>query len=173
LGLKNKNTLTKMNSNSPDSYTDPPNAEELVARFKTLDDKKEIRSFIDETFPGWLIASTDRYTIDYPHLLSNWRIICERNNIQPQKIVIVDQIFFDKKDAVTHNLIMTVCEEMTRKGYVIRRKEELTGCEQCFQAMPSQHLWAFMKQKGVPVPPEWSSICSSCSSKEEKSTVKD
>lgn len=158
-------------SDEKDLYTDPPNADELIARFKSLDDKTEIRDFIDQTFPGWLVAATDGYTVDYPHLQSNWETICQRNNVKPQKIVIVDRIFFDKKDNVVHNLLMTVCEEMTRRGYVIRRKEELTGCEKCFRAMPVKDLWAFMRHKDLPVPREWSSICGSCSKGDEANST--
>lgn len=145
-----------------DPYIDPPNAPELISTFKDLVQKDEIRSFIDNTFPGWLVASTDSYTVDYSYLQKNWESICESNGVKPQKIVIVKQVVFDKKDNVNHSLLMFICEQLTRMGYVIRRQEELTGCEQCFKAMVARDLWSFLRHKKLPVPMTWSSRCSEC-----------
>ena len=151
------------------SYTDPENVTELLAEFKSLSNKDDIHDFITRVFPGWLIASADRYSVDYPHLQHNWETICRKTQTQPQKIVIVDTIFFDKKeDKFTHSLLTTICEVLTRYGYVVRRKEEITGCLECQSAMPTEELWGFMKQAELPVPQVWSRVCSRCCSNVEE-----
>lgn len=140
------------------NYIDPPEKKELTKYFLTLETKEQIRDFIDSHFPGWLIASTDNYTIDYPHLQSNWKQICSMNCVTQQKIVVVDGIYFDDQ----HSLLRTIAEVMTRKGYVVRRKEELTGCEDCQQAMPTKPIWRQFKQYGLNVPKTWKPVCSKC-----------
>jgi len=146
-----------------DKYKNPPNVQEYIHRFMTLSNKEEKQKFIEDTFPGWFIASSDRYCVDYPHLQLNWEAMCKTHNVQPQKIVIVDEVHFDLKEAEhNHSLLMLICDILTKSGYVIRRKEELTGCEKCQHAMPTQALWCFLKEKSLPVPRVWSSTCSTC-----------
>ena len=130
----------------------------LATEVRGLTDKDAIRTFIDTHLPGWLIASTDAYSIDYPHLDRNWKLICQSLGVQPQKIVVVDKINFDAENT----FLKTVCDVLTARGYVIRRKEEFTGCEICTKAIPVREVWQLLKNKNFPVPDEWSSVCSEC-----------
>lgn len=139
-------------------YSDPENVRDLIASFLTLENTDEIKDFIDANLTEWLVASTDSYTEDYPQLQQNWELICRMNSVQPQKVVIVDEIFFDDD----HIMLRTIAETMTRKGYVVRRKEELTGCEDCRKALPTKPVWRQMKNRGLPVPRTWKPVCSRC-----------
>ena len=158
----NTEASKSISSDATDQYVDPPNSDALVARFKGLSTSEEAHAFLEDVFPGWLIASTDSYSGDYEFLQNNWRVICERTGVERQRIIIVDAIFFDKKENVKHNLLMHICEEMTRRGYVVRRKEELTGCTVCHKAIPTQNMWAFMREKQLPVPTVWKPRCTGC-----------
>lgn len=129
---------------------------ELLDELRGLVDKDDFRKFIDTHLPGWLIASTDAYSSDYPHLDSNWRFFCQSLNVEPQKIVVVDRIDFDDL------FLNTVCNLMTARGYVIRRKEEFTGCAVCRKAIPTREVWQLLQNKGFRVPDVWKSVCSAC-----------
>jgi len=155
-GLKINLTYHKKMSNN--NYIDPPDQKELITEFLSLETTDQIKDFINLHLPGWLIASTDRYTVDYPDLQKNWQHICDMNSVQPQKIVIVDDIIFDND----HSFMLFICEAMTRKGYVVRKKEELFGCEECGYAMPCKTIWRKFKDRGVDVPRVWKTICSVC-----------
>ncbi len=152
-------------SNSPDIYEDGPNSEQIICDFKNILDRNnplEMQEFIENNYPGWLCGVTDEYSHDYSFLANNWKIICDKIKTRPQRIITVKRVFFDKKDNVRHHTIMTFCEELTRKGYVIRRMDEFINCSVCYKALPTYELWEHMKQKGLPVPPEWDTVCSGC-----------
>ena len=139
-------------------YIDPPKAKELIAQFSSLTDKKEIQEYDEANLPGWLIASTDEYSPDYPHLQENWTMLCMMNGVQRQKIVVVDHVSFEDD----HTFLHAVCETMTCRGYVVRRKEEFTGCEVCRKAIPVVEVWHLLKEKGMAVPRSWSNTCRGC-----------
>lgn len=146
------------NENIP--YLDP-NEDILKNIFDSLKNCKssdEIQNVIENTFPGWLIHGTDKYSDDYPNLQENWLKICNMINTTPKKIVIVDDIYFDKN----HLLINIFCERMTREGYIVRRKCEFQCCEICGCAIPTFNLYLTMKQKGLKVPNEWRRKCKKC-----------
>jgi len=139
-------------------FSDPENVNQLISQFATLESKEEIQKFIDENLPGWLVASTDAYSSDYPHLQQNWRLVCRMNNVRPQKIVVVERIDFGDN----YRLVQSIAETMTKRGYVVRRKVEFTGCEVCRKAIPVIEVWSLLKEKGMPVPRVWSASCSGC-----------
>jgi len=141
------------------SYTDPDNKDEIIEQLKELDSTQDIRSMIEEIFPGWLKWYASGYSKDYPHLTNNWSFICRKNNTSAKKVIIVDEIFFDKEN---HFVLMLFCEIMTRNGYVVRRKEEYVSCKNCEKAIPSKHVWQQMKNAGLIIPQIWSDKCSEC-----------
>lgn len=147
--------------NTDNKYLDPDDSElkrifDILKNCKTHD---EIHKLIDETLPGWLIYSTDYYSKDYYMLTENWYKICDNLKVKPQKIILVDQINFDNKN---HLLMHIFCERMTREGYIVRRKEELTICSECYNAIPTLYLYNILKQKGFKVPDRWSNKCINC-----------
>ena len=143
-------------------YSDPHDLKDHLKKLYSLSSPDEIQTFIENIFPGWLLISTPEYSKDYSYLQDNWDTICKLNHIKPQKIVIVDFISFDDNN---YSLLQSICEIMTKKGYVVRRKGEFTGCSICDKAIPTENVWRMMKNKNLPVPSVWSDKCSEHSKK--------
>lgn len=150
-------------------YADPIDADKLREEFKTLKTRDEVKNFIDRVFPGWLVESTDRYSEDYPHLQKNWEFICGKLGAAPQRIIGVSRIEFDntcdddeRKEIPRFSFIKEICEEMTKKGYCVRRVGEFTSCPVCERAIPVIEVWHLLKEKGMPVPGKWSDKCKKC-----------
>jgi len=141
-----------------DHFIDPPNATEVINGVLALSQPSEIQAYIEKTFPGWLIFSLEKYSSDYPHLQSNWHRICEMNNVQPQKIVLVADIIFDDD----HKVVRAFCEYMTKTGYVVRRSGEFIACDKCMSAIPCREVHHLLKEKGLPVPGVWKNKCRTC-----------
>lgn len=121
----------------------------------------EAEKIINEMFPGWLVHSTLGYSLDYPHLETNWKRICELVRKTPQKIVFVTDINFEDDDKTKS----MVCDFMTKNGYCVRRVEEFTICPVCYRAIPCQEIWHLLKEKGFSVPQVWSDKCQKCNLK--------
>jgi hypothetical protein len=144
-----------------DEYRDPEDHDyikQVCDQIQHANNDQEIRGIIEEVFPGWMLNSAEKYSIDYPHLQKNWETVCERANTTKKLIVIVDKIFFDKN----HLLLHIFGERMSRTGYVVRRKEELQLCSVCSAAIPTRGMYNFMKEKGLPVPTVWRNSCDLC-----------
>jgi len=150
------------------NYTDPEDYLEAKRVFDNAGTKEELRKYLDLVFPGWLIGSTDKYCNDYPHFQKNWNIICSQTGVIPQKIVLVDfvpiQNINDSKtdEKNEYKLLSYICNKLTEKGYVIRRKDEFVGCEKCGKAIPIIEIWHLLKEKGIQVPEVWNGKCSRC-----------
>ena len=139
-------------------YIDRDNAPELITKLHSLTEEKEIQQFISDNLSGWFIHLLEGYSNDYRYLQDNWKIICDKINTTPKKIVLVDDIKFDKD----HTFLQTCCEVMTKRGYVVRRASEFIVCPTCFKAIPCKDIHHLMKEKKLPVPTDWSNKCSSC-----------
>lgn len=131
------------------------NIQETLKEAKT---PEEVEKIIEQSYPGWLILSLNGYSKDYPHLENNWKTICSKLNVQPQKIVLVRDIIFDKENSQLNN----ICEFITKHGYVVRRYTEFLACSVCEKAIPCKEIWHLLKEKNFPVPNNWSDKCSSC-----------
>ena len=141
-----------------EDHVDPPNKNEILQQLHTLSNAKDTVKFIETHFPGWLILSLNNYSKDYPHFQANWEKICQMANTTPQKIVLVSDIKFDEEHVATS----VMAEFMTRNGYCVRRAAEFVACAECESAIPCQDLWVLLRNKGMPVPSNWSNHCSGC-----------
>lgn len=144
-------------------FIDPPNKDEILATLELEAkndnfDREQFREYVDRILPGWLVYATDQYSKDYPHLTNNWQRICEETKSRHEQIVLVQDIKFDND----HLVLKTVCEIMTRRGYCVRRSEEFIVCDKCLKAIPCKDVWHLLKEKGLPVPNEWSRRCKEC-----------
>jgi hypothetical protein len=117
--------------------------------------EKDYYSYINGILPNWVLHTIIGYSSDYPHFQKNWGIICGECKVEPQKLILVSEISFEKdsKSAV-------LCEYMTRKGYCVRRIDEFFPCKICDMALPCKEIWSLLKSKGFSVPEKWSDICS-------------
>jgi hypothetical protein len=146
-------------------YQDPENSSQLIEQLRKLPAGDELINSIKNLYPSWIVGIIDNYSQDYPHLIKNWETICEMTDSQPQKILLVESLWFD---AVAVNregkyeLLKTACDILTRKGYCVRREGEFISCEKCGKALVSFGLFVALKEKNLPVPDSWSPKCSEC-----------
>jgi len=113
---------------------------------------------IEKYYPNWLLLSLEKYSDDYPHLQTNWEIICQKLNTVPKKIVLVNEIVFGK----TPTTLNKICDFLTKNGYVVRRSNEFIACSVCEKAIPCIEIWTLFKEKGFQVPRLWQNKCQSC-----------
>lgn len=147
-----------MSQKTSQDFSDPENKDKIIKKISELSDKKKVQEYIEEIFPNWLLYSCEKYSPDYPHLQANWITVCKLTKTTPKKIILVNDIKFDTK----HEVIKAFCEEMTQKGYVVRRAGEFIVCRHCNAAIPAKDVWHFMKDAKLPIPSMWSDTCSSC-----------
>jgi hypothetical protein len=141
-----------------DKYLDPPNTIEILNKLLNTPTLGGVKSLVDETFPTWFVTIMESYCSDYPHLLKNWKQLCELSGVNRAQIIIVDDISFDD----SHTLIKAFAECFTRSGFVVRRKNEYIPCEKCGCAVPSEAMWGIFKEKGLQVPEKWNFYCTKC-----------
>lgn len=140
-----------------DKFIDSPNSAEIIKKLDTITDREEFQKYVEEILPNWLIYSIDEYCPDYPYLQQNWLHICRLNNVNPQKIVLVDDIIFDDN----HTVLQHCCELLTQRGYVVRRLREYIVCHICEKAIPSREMWNMLtNNKALHIPKTWSETCS-------------
>lgn len=142
-----------------DKYIDPPNTFEILEKLRTLPTLGDVKYFIEETFPDWIIDGMLGYSSDYPHLQSNWEFICRQIGVDTKQIVIVDYMAMDEN----HTVIRTFAELMSRVGFCVRRKEDLFPCKNCRLALPQPEFYDLLVLKGVKdIPSRWSTVCENC-----------
>ena len=141
-----------------DAYMDTEENAKILNLLPEIKSVDQAEALIDTYFPNWLNCILSDYSQDYDHLQRNWKYICQTIGTSQKKIVLVNGIFFD----ADHTVLNSVCEYMTRKGYIVRRVDEFTACSKCQKAIPCQEVWKVMKSKGIPCPSVWSDKCSSC-----------
>ncbi len=141
-----------------DKYLDPPNTIEILNKMRSLETLGDVKKLLDETFPTWFVTIIEVYCPDYPHLMKNWRKICDMSGTKTAQIMIVDDITFDD----SHTVIKAFSECFTRAGFSVRRKMEYIPCDKCTSAVPTQVMWNIFKQKGIQVPEKWSAKCTGC-----------
>ena len=141
-----------------DKYLDPPNTIEILNKIRNLPTLGDIKKLSDETFPDWFVTTMKVYCPDYPHLMTNWKKICEMSGTKPAQIMIVDDITFDD----SHTVVKAFSECFTGAGFSVRRKMEYIPCKNCGSAVPTEVMWSIFKQKGINVPEKWSAKCIGC-----------
>jgi hypothetical protein len=140
-------------------YCDPPNVDEILEQIRNLPTLGDIKPLVDEYFPGWLIGTIDEYSKDYPSLDKNWKTICNKLNVRPAKIIIVDcNMMLDDK----HKLISLFSEILTKSGFCVRSKNHLFACKKCGRALAQPEFYDLLKTNNNVVPQIWSVICEKC-----------
>jgi hypothetical protein len=140
---------------------------EIIDKLNASTTVEEVERVIETYYPNWLVISLDAYSNDYPHLQKNWHLLCEKMNVQPQKIVLVNSIDFGDTPTTQNK----ICDFMTKHGYVVRRTSEFIACAVCEKAIPCLGIWNMLKHKKFPVPQTWSNTCSEHSTQSTVKTV--
>jgi hypothetical protein len=110
---------------------------------------------MEEKYSQYIICSFNKYSDDYPHLTKNWKFICNNLNVTPKKILLVDDIKFNGSNHLIY-------ENLTKEGFVVRRKDEFIGCVYCGSAIPCQEIWKLLREKNLTNLKEWSNKCTKC-----------
>jgi len=125
---------------------------------KSSANSTEAENILKENIPDWLLYSMEAYSADYPTLQKNWEYLCGKIGNPPQKIVIVENVYFDDE----HKVLMEICNFLTKNGYCIRRKDEYIPCEVCEKAVPCVEIYENLKRRGITVPDIWRKKCKEC-----------
>lgn len=140
-------------------YTDPKDINSLLEKVKGAETMQDIMNLVTNTFPTLILGSIDDFSDDYPHIQRGWINMCKKIGIKRNKIIIIDDIVFDKD----HTFIIAIAECFTRAGFMVRRKSEYIPCKVCKKAVPSHSSWEVMRDNSIPgIPTTWRSTCSTC-----------
>jgi len=129
-------------------------ADELFNELKNLPTMKDVFEFIQNRFPQWIVDIVDKYSIDYPELVNNWKTISTSSKTPMQKIIIVQNFENDEH--------LTLAELLTQCGFVVRTINEYIPCSVCKSAIPSQTVYNKMKEMNKDVPLMWNNKCHNC-----------
>jgi hypothetical protein len=124
---------------------------EEIRNLKTLG---EIYELIEGKYPGWIMDALDNYSLDYPQLQKNWKIISDLSKNPMQKIIIVKNFENDEQH--------TYAELLSSMGFIVRTQYELYPCSVCKSAIPSENTYIKMKEHGINVPEKWQKKCVRC-----------
>ena len=158
-----------MENNTEQITLDP----ERIAKNKVIiedlaqsNNEDDIRKLTEKLLPGWFKYAFVDYSDDYPHMKENWYKMCENLNCKPQKIICVKEIPLKFNKDVDENFfeIQAVIEILIRKGYVVRRENELETCNVCKKALLPEKIYNEIKKVGKidNLPKTWTNICLNC-----------
>lgn len=140
-------------------YIDPPDVETIINEIKNLPTLGDIKPLVDKYFPEWIIGTIEGYSKDYIFLENNWKNVCNKMNVSPTKIIIVDSnIMMDGN----HKLISLFAEILTKSGFCVRSKNHFFACKKCGRALPHTETYDIFKNNNNIIPETWSTICEKC-----------
>jgi len=139
-------------------FSDNEHRRGIINKVRECDNSEEVYELIKEYYPDWVVSSLKGYSSDYPHLSANWLHICEKLQVNPQNIILVSQVIFEKN----FSILQFLCDFICGKGYVVRRVGELIPCKECSLAIPCKEIWERLKYLKLPCPEKWSDTCAGC-----------
>lgn len=143
-------------------YKDPKNKNEIITKIINSKTFKEIEELIRDVFPDWIICFISRYSYDYKNLENNWEEILKNSNVSKKSILMVDYMNKNEKDS-DYELINTFASIYITSGFAVRTKYEITYCNVCNAAIPTENIFNKMKEKNIPLLiDKWSPKCSTC-----------
>lgn len=140
-------------------YSDPSNTQEVLEELKNVATLGDVNTLINRVFPGWQVAALTGFCGCYPHLTSNWNILCDRIGVPPTQVLIVRELAFDDD----HILLRNFVECLTRSGFAVKRMVDYIPCSKCeVVAVPTPQIHNLMKEKGIAVPETNIPVCKTC-----------
>ena len=139
-------------------YKDPTNVEQIKTHINTIETLGEVKDYIQNIFPNWIITVIEDYSDDYPHLKINWQKVCDKIKCKKTCILIVEELSYEPD----YSLTLFLAELFTRSGFAVRRKSEFFPCEKCNKAIPAKYIWEIMKNGKFNIPEKYSNKCTSC-----------
>ena len=120
-----------------------------------LSNMQEVFDLINTNYPKWIVYIMDKYSIDYQHLQSNWKIMTDTSKTNMKKIIIVSNFENDEQFAYA--------ELLTHTGFVVRTQSDLIPCIVCNSAIPSENTYNKMKEYNkIVLPCVWNNKCTTC-----------
>ncbi len=142
-------------------YCDPDNTKEILEELSKCATIGDVNLLIKRVFPDWQVAVFSKFCTGYPHLNSNWNILCSRIGVEPTQVLVVRELSFEDN----HTLLRTFVECLTRSGFAVRRMSDYIPCSKCSSiAVPTPQIHELMKEKGVQVPDINIPTCYACRS---------
>jgi hypothetical protein len=126
---------------------------ELMERYE--DDT--LREWVTENMPEWVVSENTKYTSDLRRISDNWGNICEKLMVPKRSILRVRNIGVTSEEDRNFTLIMTVCEYLTRLGYVVKFYQDFTPCKKCSSIMIGRRIQETMWGVG-----NFSTVCNDC-----------
>ena len=142
------------------TYQDPSNMDEIIKELKEMKTMGDVNELAKKTFPGWIIATLPRFCDGYPHLNTNWVVLCKRIGVKPTQILIVKELSMSDD----HKLLRMFIECFTQAGFSVRAMTDYIPCAKCeVVAVPTPEVYGTMKEKGLKIPEINTMLCSDCS----------
>jgi hypothetical protein len=141
------------------SFEDPENVEEIIKKVKECETHDEVVKLINETFPGWILGWSKKYSTDYQHFQNNWEFVCKKSGCKPLNVLIVDTIVFNDPK---YTLVKLFSELLTVFGHSVRRKEEFIECKICGDALPSEEVFHHLVERMMTKLDCWMVKCRNC-----------
>ena len=141
------------------SFEDPENVEEIINKVKECETHDEVVKLINETFPGWILGWSKKYSVDYQHFQNNWEFVCKKSGCKPLNVIIVDTIVFNDPK---YTLVKLFSELLTVFGHSVRRKEEFIECKICGEALPTQEVFNHLVERMMTKLDCWMIKCRNC-----------
>ena len=114
----------------------------MEEEFKNLNHEQIIEK-INNKFPNWIEDICDNYRSDYPHLISNWNVICEKLDTKCAKILLVSNLPHPNEKNINKELLQ-YSDMLIKLGYVVRRSTEFNKCENTNNIIPTEDLYNYM-----------------------------
>ncbi len=118
---------------------------------------------LDRLSKEQIIFILNGYDPTYSFLTNNWEKICDHYGTKRQSLIICEFAYVDLTDSKESTEMVLLCDELTKRGYCIRRLCEFEPCAgSCGVGIVSENyfnktgnVWKFL-------PSQWSKFCSHC-----------
>lgn len=124
--------------------------------------ESEFFTRISSSSPDWLITTLDEYSKDLKILEANWDKICEQLKTTRKKIILVSYLPETEEQFNQQPELRDICDILTRNGYIVRKADQLQGCEGCNKAILTLHVYNYLKNRYKWSRDDWSKECSEC-----------
>lgn len=140
-----------------DKYKNPSNIQQIIEELKECKNLGEVKKLTERVFPDWFVTMIPEFSLDYPQFQQNWQMVCQKANVTPKQIMIVEEV----EQGPDYSLVQSFAECFTRAGFCVRKKMEFFPSENTGRALPSPIVYAQLVEKGIAVP-EWGKTCKKC-----------
>jgi hypothetical protein len=136
--------------------------EQTLDKIHHFEDEFQLNEYAYILLPNWILHRCDHYASEYTQLEENWYRLCARWNVTPREILIV-QYIPDPSQFAQYQILVAICNQLTRYGYVVRNKSELFPCRACSKALLTEKVYDFLVTRNPQgVPKRWSVTCQAC-----------